>query len=125
MSDGADNFTIRIDNSKLMQDAANSAKIIQGISDAAAESGKRMDSSIRIDGGKFSSDAAHVNREIAGIGDQASVTGASIESAFKKAGVAIGIAFSLGQVKEFAGEVLNVRANMESLQTSITVLLVS
>ena len=123
MADGADNFTIRIDNSKLMQDAANSAKIIQGISDAAAESGKRMDSSIRIDGGKFSSDAAHVNREIAGIGEQAAVTGASIESAFKKAGVAIGIAFSLGQVKEFAGEVLNVRANMESLQTSFTVLL--
>lgn len=123
MADGAENFTIRIDNSKLMQDAANSAKIIQSISDAAAESGKRMDSSIRIDGGKFSSDAAHVNREIAGIGDQAASTGASIESAFKKAGAAIGIAFSLGQVKEFAGEVLNVRANMESLQTSFTVLL--
>lgn len=123
MTDGAENFTIRIDNSKLMQDAANSAKIIQSISDAAAESGKRMDSSIRIDGGKFSSDAAHVNREIAGIGDQAASTGASIESAFKKAGAAIGIAFSLGQVKEFAGEVLNVRANMESLQTSFTVLL--
>lgn len=123
MADGAENFTIRIDNSKLMQDAANSAKIIQGISDAAAESGKRMDSSIRIDGSKFSSDAAHVNREIAGIGDQAASTGASIESAFKKAGAAIGIAFSLGQVKEFAGEVLNVRANMESLQTSFTVLL--
>lgn len=123
MADGAENFTIRIDNSKLMQDAANSAKIIQSISDAAAESGKRMDSSIRIDGGKFSSDAAHVNREIAGIGDQAASTGASIESAFKKAGAAIGIAFSLGQMKEFAGEVLNVRANMESLQTSFTVLL--
>lgn len=123
MADGAENFTIRIDNSKLMQDAANSAKIIQGISDAAAESGKRMDSSIRIDGNKFSSDAAHVNREIAGIGEQAASTGASIESAFKKAGAAIGIAFSIGQVKEFAGEVLNVRANMESLQTSFTVLL--
>lgn len=123
MADGAENFTIRIDNSKLMQDVANSAKIIQGISDAAAESGKRMDSSIRIDGSKFSSDAAHVNREIAGIGDQAASTGASIESAFKKAGAAIGIAFSLGQMKEFAGEVLNVRANMESLQTSFTVLL--
>ena len=123
MADGAENFTIRIDNSKLMQDAANSAKIIQGISDAAAESGKRMDESIRIDGSKFSSDAAHVNREIEGIGDQAAVTGASIESAFKKAGAAIGIAFSLGQVKEFAGEVLNVRANIESLQTSFTVLL--
>ena len=74
-----------------MQDAANSAKIIQGISDAAAESGKRMDSSIRIDGGKFSSDAAHVNREIAGIGDQAAVTGASIESAFKKARVSLNL----------------------------------
>ena len=123
MADGAENFTIRIDNSKLMQDAANSAKIIQGISDAAAESGKRMDESIRIDGRKLSSDAAHVNREIAGIGDQAAVTGASIESAFKKAGAAIGIAFSIGQVKEFAGDVLNVRANMESLQTSFTVLL--
>lgn len=123
MADGADNFTIRIDNSKLMQDAANSARIIQSISDAAEQSGKRMDESIRIDGNRFSSDAAHVNREIANIGNQAAGAGASIESAFKKAGAAIGIAFSVEQVKLFAGELLNARANMESLQTSFEVLL--
>ncbi|MGI5932948.1 MAG: tape measure protein, partial [Eubacterium sp.] len=123
MADGADNFTIRIDNSKLMQDAANSTRIIQSISDAAEQSGKRMDESIRIDGNKISSDAAHVNKEIANIGDQAVSAGASIESAFKKAGAAIGIAFSVEQVKSFAGEMLNVRANMESLQTSFEVLL--
>ena len=123
MADGADNFTIRIDNSKLMQDAANSTRIIQSISDAAEQSGKRMDESIRIDGNRFSSDAAHVNREIANIGDQAASAGTSIESAFKKAGAAIGIAFSVEQVKSFAGELLNARANMESLQTSFEVLL--
>lgn len=123
MADGADNFTIRIDNTKLMQDAANSAKIIQGISEQAVETGKRMDNSIRLDGSKFSSDAAHINREIAGIGDQAANVGASIESAFKKAGAAVGLAFSLDQIKSFAGEVLNVRGNMESLQTSFTILL--
>lgn len=123
MADGADNFTIRIDNSKLMQDAANSANIIQGISEQAVVTGKRMDNSIRLDGSKFSSDAAHINREIAGIGDQAANVGASIESALKKAGAAVGLAFSLDQIKSFAGEVLNVRGNMESLQTSFTVLL--
>lgn len=123
MADGADNFTIRIDNSKLMQDAANSERIIQGISDAAEQSGKRMDESIRIDGNKFSSDAAHVNSEIASIGNQAVNTGASIEATFKKVGAAIGIAFSLDKAKEYAGEMLTVRASIESMQTSFNVLL--
>lgn len=123
MSDGAENFTIRIDNSQLMQDAANSAKIIQGISDSAERTGREMDSSIKLNDNRLSSEAAHVNQEIANIGSEAVNAGSNIESAFKKAGAAIGIAFGLGQVKAFAGEVMSVRANMESLQTSFVTLL--
>lgn len=47
----------------------------------------------------------------------------SIVSYAKKTGVALGAVFSVGALKQFAGEVINVRGEMQMLETSFQVLL--
>ena len=83
----------------------------------------RMDYIIGIDDSELRNGAAQVNRQFDNIGQHAEQVGNDIDSAFRKAGAAIGAYFAVDKIKEFATEVFNVRAQMQSLQISFETLL--
>lgn len=113
---GAENFTIRIDNSQLIRDAKTSADIFRQLGENGENAGRRLDDSM-------AQHAESVNRMFANVGGNAEQAGSRIETAFKRAGAAIGIALSLDGLKNFTRQIIDVRANMESLETSFSVLL--
>jgi tape measure domain-containing protein len=54
---------------------------------------------------------------------EAGRAGSNIDSMFKKIGAAAGVTFGLSQLKGFVGEIINVRSQMQMLDSSFTVLL--
>ena len=118
MAEGSENFSISLflDNSQVRNAAKETAEIFQGIGKDAERSGNSMDAA-------FGKRASNVRKSFDDLSERAKATANSIESAFKRAGAAIGIAFSIDRIKGFAQEAINVRGNMESLETSFETLL--
>ena len=118
MAEGSENFSISLflDNSQVRNAAKETAEIFQGIGKDAERSGNSMDAA-------FGKSATNVRKSFDDLSERAKATANSIESAFKRAGAAIGIAFSIDRIKGFAQEAINVRGNMESLETSFKTLL--
>lgn len=116
MAEGSENFSIRIDNTQLIRDAQQAAQVFANLGASAEQTGKGIDRT-------FSKQADNMSRSFEQISVDAEQTGSRIEKAFKRAGAAVGIAFSVEGLKNFARQTIDVRANMESLETSFTVLL--
>lgn len=118
MAEGSENFSISLflDNSQVRNAAKETAEIFQGIGKDAERSGNSMDAA-------FGNGATNVRKSFDDLSERAKATANSVESAFKRAGAAIGIAFSIDRIKGFAQEAINVRGNMESLETSFETLL--
>lgn len=83
----------------------------------------RLNFEARIDDSQLENDANNIVQRFGQIGDTAVSEGERMQAAFAKVGTAIGSMFALDKIKDFAGQVMSARANIESLHTSFTVLL--
>lgn len=82
----------------------------------------RMQFAAGIDNSRLRIDAAESRNILSSIGNTANNEGIRIETMLGKAAKAAGGLFALNQAKEFAREVINVRGEIESLETSFETL---
>ncbi|MCM1079696.1 MAG: tape measure protein [Bacteroidales bacterium] len=84
---------------------------------------QRYGVSIFVDKEMFDRQMAEINARFDKLGQTASDSGDAIDRTFRKIGAGVAAYFAVGQLKSFAGEVINVRSEFQKLEVSFSSLL--
>ncbi len=84
---------------------------------------RQLNIRVNLDTGKLERDAANATNTLKGIGNEAETQGKRMTGVFKNVGAGLAAAFEVERVKNFIGEIINVRSEIQSLRVSFETLL--
>lgn len=84
---------------------------------------RQLNIRVNLDTGKLERDAANATNTLKGIGNEAETQGKRMTGVFKNVGAGLAAAFAVERVKNFIGEIINVRSEIQSLSVSFETLL--
>lgn len=84
---------------------------------------RQLNIRVNLDTGKLERDAANATNTLKGIGNEAETQGKRMTGVFKNVGAGLAAAFAVVRVKNFIGEIINVRSEIQSLSVSFETLL--
>lgn len=84
---------------------------------------RRLNIRVNLDTGKLERDAASATNTLKGIGNEAENQCKRMTGVFKNVGAGVAAAFAIGRIKNFIGEIINVRSEIQSLSVSFETLL--